>query len=227
MGLQPRDLATAGCGPGLADRGAMRTRWLVGWSLLLIAACGVEDYVDDPADDEWLDGKADSASAVDVKATNLDVDLAAKTAVATIGLEKAGNVELEAAGQLNEYVDLVVGFTALKLEDEQGAEIYTWVPRRTANMVLSSRIPGFDQLHLGLNGRWQSDIWTVDGTNGGVVRQVSYATLNLFAGWDITENANVRVNANNITDEKYIGSLYQVGFYAAPANYTVTFGYKF
>ena len=143
-----------------------------------------------------------------------------------IDVESKG-VELEAAGQLNEYVDLVVGFTALKLEDEQGAEIYTWVPRRTANMVLSSRIPGFDQLHLGLNGRWQSDIWTVDGTNGGVVRQDSYATLNLFAGWDVTPNANIRVNANNITDEKYIGSLYQVGFYAAPANYTVTFGYKF
>ena len=65
------------------------------------------------------------------------------------------------------------------------------------------------------------------GTNGGIVRQDSYATLNAFAGWDITPNANVRVNANNITDEKYIGSLYQVGFYAAPANYSVTFGYKF
>ena len=28
-------------------------------------------------------------------------------------------------------------------------------------------------------------------------------------------------------DEKYITSLYQVGFYGAPANYSLTFGYDF
>ena len=76
----------------------MRSSWLVGWSLIVMAACAVDDYVEDPADSDWLDGKADSASAVDIKATNLDIDLAAKTAVATLELEKAGNVELEAAG---------------------------------------------------------------------------------------------------------------------------------
>jgi len=76
----------------------MRTSWLVGWSLILLAACAVDDVVEDPADDTWLDGKADGASAVDVKATNLDIDLAQKSAVATIELEKAGNVELEASG---------------------------------------------------------------------------------------------------------------------------------
>ncbi|HEY5949922.1 MAG TPA: M1 family aminopeptidase [Kofleriaceae bacterium] len=76
----------------------MRASWLLGWSLILVTACAVDEYVDEPADDSWLDGKADSASAVDVKATKLDIDLAAKSAVATIELEKAGNVELEAAG---------------------------------------------------------------------------------------------------------------------------------
>jgi aminopeptidase N len=76
----------------------MRSSWLVGWSLILVAACAVDDYVDDPADEGWLDGKTDSASAVDIKATNLDIDLTAKSAIATIELEKAGNVELEAAG---------------------------------------------------------------------------------------------------------------------------------
>lgn len=77
----------------------MQIRWLIGWSLVLgFAACGVDDVVDDPGEDAWLDGKADASSAVDVKATHLAVDLAARTAVATIELEKAGNVALEAAG---------------------------------------------------------------------------------------------------------------------------------
>ena len=61
-------------------------------------ACALDGVVDDPADDAWLDAKADGASSVNVKATNLAVDLGAKTAVATIELEKAGNVALEAQG---------------------------------------------------------------------------------------------------------------------------------
>jgi outer membrane receptor for ferric coprogen and ferric-rhodotorulic acid len=37
----------------------------------------------------------------------------------------------------------------------------------------------------------------------------------------------VRVNANNLTDEKYITSPYQVGFYGAPSNYSVDVGFRF
>jgi aminopeptidase N len=74
--------------------GHMRGVWLV----LLLSACAGDDFVDDPADDTWLDGKADAASAVNIKATNLDIDLAAKSGVATIELEKAGNVSLESSG---------------------------------------------------------------------------------------------------------------------------------
>ncbi len=77
----------------------MRARWLL--SLLLtatsgLAACAADDA---PIDDEaWLDGKADGASAVDIAATSLDVDLAQMTAVATIELERNGNVALEVGG---------------------------------------------------------------------------------------------------------------------------------
>lgn len=68
--------------------------------MLLLAACAApsEDVVDDPADDAWLDGKADGATAANIKATNLDIDLAAKSGVATIELEHAGNVSLESSG---------------------------------------------------------------------------------------------------------------------------------
>jgi len=78
----------------------MAGSWLIRWSFVFAAlgACAIDDYVDDPSDDTWLDGKADGSSGVSVKATNLDVDLAAKTAVATIELERAGNVALEAGG---------------------------------------------------------------------------------------------------------------------------------
>lgn len=80
----------------------MRDRWLL--ALLssvvagsLLAGCAT-DATEGADDEAWLDGKADGASAVNVKATHLDVDLAANTAVATIELERNGNVALEAGG---------------------------------------------------------------------------------------------------------------------------------
>jgi len=79
-----------------------------------MSACAVDDFVEDPADDAWLDGKADGATAVDVKATNLDIDLARKSAVATIELEKAGNVELESGG-----------LHITKITDSRGKRRYT------------------------------------------------------------------------------------------------------
>lgn len=72
----------------------MRARWLV---LLLLGACAT-DAAEDVDDQDFLDGKADGATTVNVKATHLDVDLADKTAVATIELEKYGNVALEVGG---------------------------------------------------------------------------------------------------------------------------------
>jgi hypothetical protein len=78
----------------------MRASWLLRWSLscAVLVGCAADDFVDDGDDAAWLDGKADGASGVNVKATSLDVDLETRTAVATIALEKYGSVALEAGG---------------------------------------------------------------------------------------------------------------------------------
>jgi outer membrane receptor for ferric coprogen and ferric-rhodotorulic acid len=143
-----------------------------------------------------------------------------------VDIESEG-FEVEVVGRINEYLDLVFGFTSLELKDEQNADIYEWVPRRTVNLALTTKVPGLPALRLGVNGKWQSDISKVDEYTGVRIRQDSYARLNAFAKWDITEQMDLRVNANNITDEKYITSLYQIGFYGAPRNYSVSVGYRF
>lgn len=135
--------------------------------------------------------------------------------------------ELEVVGRLNDYVDLVLGYTALELEDKQKSDIYEWVPRRTVNLALTTKVPGFTDIALGVNGRWQSDISKLDEYTNVLIRQDSYARLNAFARWDVSDQMHVRVNANNLTDEKYITSLYQVGFYGAPRHYSVSFAYRF
>ncbi|MDX2087473.1 MAG: M1 family aminopeptidase [Kofleriaceae bacterium] len=73
----------------------MRNRWLI--ALLMAGACAADS--DEGIDDQaFLDGKADGATTVNVKSTALDVDLASMTAVATIELERNGNVALEVGG---------------------------------------------------------------------------------------------------------------------------------
>jgi outer membrane receptor for ferric coprogen and ferric-rhodotorulic acid len=140
---------------------------------------------------------------------------------------KSKGIEVEVVGRLSQHVDLVFGYTSLQLEGAQGEDIYEWVPRRTANLSLSARLPSFTAVSFGINGRWQSDISKLDEYTNVVIRQDSYATLNAFARWDVTDKLHVRANVRNITDEKYITSLYQVGFYAAPRNYELGVGYRF
>ena len=79
----------------------MASRWLRG---MLLVACAIApvaactDAPEEPTEDDFLDGKADGASPVDLAAASLDVDLASLTGVATLDLEKPGNVILEAGG---------------------------------------------------------------------------------------------------------------------------------
>jgi len=139
---------------------------------------------------------------------------------------RSKGVELEAVGKLGDNLDLVVGYTALKLDGLNGSDTYSWVPRRTANLLLSGRLPAYEALSLGVGGRWQSVISNVE-SSGYRVRQDSYAVLNAFAAWDFLPNATLQFNANNITGEKYINTLRYSGYYGAPRNYTLSLNWRF
>jgi outer membrane receptor for ferric coprogen and ferric-rhodotorulic acid len=139
---------------------------------------------------------------------------------------KSTGVELEAVGRLNNYLNLVFGYTTLKLTDEDGDDTYKWVPRNTANLMLSGRLPSYTALTLGIGGRWQSEISNVE-SSGFTVRQDSYAVFNTFAAYQVTPKTTVRFNINNITDEKYINTLRYAGYYGAPRNYEASLNYQF
>ncbi|HYM87066.1 MAG TPA: hypothetical protein VET30_10060, partial [Pseudoxanthomonas sp.] len=47
------------------------------------------------------------------------------------------------------------------------------------------------------------------------------------AFWDFLENATIRANAGNLTDEKYINTLYQIGYYGAPRHWSLSLEYRF
>lgn len=94
-------------------------------------------------------------------------------------------------------------------------------------------IPG---LSVGMNMRWQDDISRVQGIvaegleNAGqkiATYQDAYSIITLMAKYDINKKVSVSVNANNVTDEKYINSLYWAqGYYGAPVNYTAILSWQ-
>ncbi|MEJ0038061.1 MAG: TonB-dependent receptor [Gammaproteobacteria bacterium] len=136
-------------------------------------------------------------------------------------------VELEITGRVGENTKVVFGATKLRLEDDTGADTYEWVPRETLNFSVDTRLPFESAITVGLGGAWRSETSTTDSYTGFEVRQDAYAVLNAFARWDATEHMQVKVNVNNVSDEKYITSLYSIGYYGAPRNVQASFRYSF
>lgn len=143
-----------------------------------------------------------------------------------VDVESEG-LEFEATGKLGENVDVLLGYTYLRMDGEDGDDTYAWVPRRTANATISARVPSFTALSFGVSGKWQSGISGEEDYTFHPVYQDSYALVNAFAAWAIQPNLTVRANVNNIGDEKYITSLYDVGYYGAPRNYSVSLDWRF
>jgi outer membrane receptor for ferric coprogen and ferric-rhodotorulic acid len=135
--------------------------------------------------------------------------------------------EFEATGKINEFVDLLFGYTDLDMSGQDGGETYTWVPRQSANLMFNMRVPGYTPLSFGLGGRWQSEVSNADGYTGFIVRQDSYTVLNAYAAWEVTPSISLRANVDNLTDEKYINSMYYIGYYGSPRSYSASLNWRF
>lgn len=135
--------------------------------------------------------------------------------------------ELEFAGTIGGHTQLSLGLTTLELEDPAGDDIYLWVPRDTATLSISHQPPALPELRLGLNARWQSEIGKLDDYTQLLVRQGGYGLLGAFVSWEFPSGIELAVNAGNLTDKKYIGSLYEVGYYGAPRTLTAELSYRF
>lgn len=139
-----------------------------------------------------------------------------------INVESKG-FEFELTGQVTENLSAVLGYTYLNVEDEDGQKEHEWAARNVINFSVDYSIPNLSELTIGLGGKWQSKIRNPSFN----VEQEAYILANIFARWDVSENLSLQVNANNITDEKYINSLSTIGYYGAPVNGSVGLSYRF
>ena len=129
----------------------------------------------------------------------------------------------------------MVSATVFDIDGDQLVEDYT--AEKLFRTALTYQLPQMPAVKLGLTYQWQDDISREQGVvgpiydNAGdviVTKQPSYGLLGLMASWQINDALSVRVNGYNVTDEKYLNSLYWAqGFYGAPANYSATLSYSF
>lgn len=129
-------------------------------------------------------------------------------------------VEFEAVGKVNDNSNLMIGFTKLKLTGPDGDDIYEWVPRTTVKARFDTRLTGLPQLKMGVSGRWQSE------TKGTYAEQDSYLVVDVFTSYELSKAASLKLNINNVFDEKYVGGLKSGALYGAPVNGLLSFEYK-
>lgn len=128
--------------------------------------------------------------------------------------------EFEATGRLSKDSKITVGYTRLILTGPDGKSIYDWVPRTTINAVFDTRLSALPGLHVGVAGRWQSEVVGPNASQG------AYLVADAFASYDLNDKTSVRLNLNNLLDKKYLRGIAYGAIYGAPRNAAVTLNYK-
>lgn len=124
-------------------------------------------------------------------------------------------VEAEITGALTQDINVSLGYTWVDIVDEEGDDVRTYVPRNQVKLAAAYHLPMVPKMTLGASLRWQESI-DIEPAAGVRIEQESYAVVDAFARYDITNNLSTTLNVNNLTDEKYFASLYWTQAYYAP-----------
>jgi outer membrane receptor for ferric coprogen and ferric-rhodotorulic acid len=152
------------------------------------------------------------------------------------GLTSEG-YELELSGEPLDGLQLSAGYTFVDITNADGSHAVTYSPKHMIKTAATYRIPGMEKLKVGAAVRWQDDIkiavpLTADdgftSIGSADAKQKAYAVVDLMASYDIDPNWSVSANLNNLTDEKYLNSLYWTqAYYGAPRNVSATLTWKY
>lgn len=140
---------------------------------------------------------------------------------------KSHGVELEASGLAWPGVEVSGGYTYVRIDDTDGERTRKYIPKHTFRGSVTYRLPGLPQARVGTRVQWQSATEVDTNSN---VRQSAYALVDLMASYDINDNWSTSLNLNNVTDRKYLMSLYQAAGstnYGAPRNVMASVSWKY
>lgn len=132
--------------------------------------------------------------------------------------------EVEFSGELAEGFNLGAGFTKVNLEDTDGDEVRPYVPSKLLKLSASYRLPILPALKIGGVVKWQDTVTTADE----LVEQESYSLVDIALHYSISDNLGLALNIENVTDEKYLNSLYwDQAYYGAPRNVIGSVSWKY
>lgn len=140
---------------------------------------------------------------------------------------KSHGVELQASGEALPGLDLLGGYTYVRIDNDDGEKARKYVPTHSFRGMATYRLPGLPQAKVGARVSWQS---AVENDNNSAIKQNAYALVDLMASYDIDSHWSTSLNLNNVTDRKYLLSLYNSATttsYGAPRNLTATVSWKY
>jgi outer-membrane receptor for ferric coprogen and ferric-rhodotorulic acid len=145
---------------------------------------------------------------------------------------KTQGVEIDVGGRVNDLWTLQAGYTYMDLKDAGNGDERTYLPDHTITLLGEVDVPSVPGLGLAVSLRWQDEIHYTSQNTETRVSQPSYAVLGLSAKYDLNERFSLALNLDNITDEKYLNSLYWAdifawdqAFYGEPRSVTLRLNY--
>ena len=135
--------------------------------------------------------------------------------------------ELEVVGELSPGWQIGGGYAYVKVEDAQGAALWTELPQDTFKVFSTYQLSGpLQALRVGGNFRWQGETAINGlGPNGEDFLQGSQFAIDLMAYYKVSEQVSLSLHVNNVTDEVYYsGGFWLHGFYETPRNFR--FGFR-
>lgn len=159
------------------------------------------------------DNLAESAGYVGIQAVYSGVDTYSQ------------GYELEAAGRVLPGVEVSAGYTAVSIRNGAGNVTRAYAPRHLFNLATKWQVA--EPVKLGAKLRWKGDTHN-DISDSVTVKQKSYAILDLMASYAFSPKLSADLNIYNVTDKKYLTSLYWTqGYYGAPRSAMVSLNWKY
>jgi len=134
--------------------------------------------------------------------------------------------ELDVSGAVTDNLNLSAGLTQVRVENDDGHRERTYVPEHRAHLILAYDVPQWQGVRVGTRVRWQSAV-SYTSAPGMTYKQDDYTLVDLMLHYDISKRWSANLNVNNITNEKYLASLYwDQAFYGAPCNVDLSLNWK-
>lgn len=145
---------------------------------------------------------------------------------------KSRGFDMDVQGELKHGWNFYAGISHFTASDGQGNRLNSQIPRTTARLFTTYRLPGdWNKLTIGGGVNWQSRFYqnAINPLRQSVeVGQSSYALASLMARYEVSNTTSISANITNLFDKKYYSAAgFQNGYlYGEPRSFMINLTYK-